>query len=173
MPIKQLDRQQSAAQIRKFLKSLVKLDNSSFTPGNLLIYRYNAKDKTKVWDKRPMVLVLAATKTRMLGLNFHWIPFAMRVWLVRYILKQNKKRIRNGEKIVFGYKKIKPLLKKLGYAPCIRLYIRTQRRISPNGVVLPPERLIEAAQLRMEMFTGVPEKQLWKTKSKATQKTKK
>lgn len=166
MPIKQLDAKQSAAQIRKFLKSLVKLDSSSFTPGNLLIYRYNAKDKSAMYDKRPMVLVLAATKRHVLGLNFHWIPFSMRIWLVRYILKQNKARIRRGEKIVFGYKKIKPLLKKMGYAPCIRLYIRAQRRISPNGVVLPPERLIEAAQLRMEMFTGVPERELWKRKSK-------
>lgn len=168
--VRQLDRQQSAAQIRKFLKSLVKFDSSSFTPGNLLIYRYNAKDKTKIWDKRPMVLVLAVSRRHLLGLNFHWIPFSMRMWLVRYIIKHNKKRIRNGEKIEFGYRKIKPLLKKMGYAPCIRLYIRTHRRISPNGVVLPPERLIEAAQLRMEMFTGVPEAELWKMKSKKSKK---
>ena len=170
MPVKQLDKKQSTVQIRKFLKSLVKLDSNSFTPGNLLIYRYNAKDKTKIWDKRPMILVLASTKFHVLGLNFHWIPFTMRIWLVRYIIKQNKSRIRNGEKIVFGYKKIKPLLKKMGYAPCIRLYIRSTKHISPNGVVLPPERLIEAAQLRMEMFTGVPEERLWKKVNKQAKK---
>lgn len=160
----QLNRKQTAEQLKKFVKEVRYLNDKVFVPGQLLIYRYNAKYKEKIYDKRPMVLVLRSNKKHMLGLNFHWIPFTMRMWLVKYIVKENKSNIRKGEKIVFPYKKIRPLLKKMNYAPCIRLYLH--RGISPKGVVLPPERLVEAAQLRMEMFTGVPEDKLWKSKSK-------
>lgn len=163
----QLNRKQTAEQLKKFVSEVRYLNNKVFTPGQLLIYRYNAKYKEKIYDKRPMVLVLRSNKKHMLGLNFHWIPFAMRMWLVRYIIKENKANIKNGEKLVFPYKKIRPLLKKI-CAPCIRLYLH--RGISPKGVVLPPEHLIEAAQLRMEMFTGVPEDKLWKKKKQQSKR---
>lgn len=160
--VKQLNRAQTVVQLRHFGKDLKTLEDQHFVAGQLLIFRYTAKYKEEIYDKRPMVLVLSANSTHMLGLNFHWIPFAMRMWLVRYILKQNKANIRAGRPLVFPYRKVRPLLKKMNFAPCIRLYIR--KGISPRGVVLPPERLVEAAQLRMEMFTGVPEKQLWQKK---------
>lgn len=165
MKVRQLTKQQSAQQIRKFTSSLKSLDRSTdFKPGNLLIYRYKAKFDEFIYDKRPMILVLSVSKSYTLGLNFHWIPFNMRLWLVKYILRKNKANIQSGKGISFSYKKIKPLLKKMNYAPCIRLYINSN--ISPKGVVLPPDRLIEAAQLQMEMFTGVPEDRLWKMKKR-------
>lgn len=163
MNVKQLDRAQSAEQIKKFLRSRKPFSRGTdFAPGNLLIYRYKAKFDEEPYDKRPMVLVLRQSTGYVLGLNFHWIPFTMRIWLVKYILRHNAKNIKAGRKIDFPYRKIKPLLKKMNYAPCIRLYIKS--RISRKGVVLPPGRLVEAAQLRMEMFTGLPEEQLWQKK---------
>lgn len=165
MPLKQLDKMQSALQIKQFLKSSTVLQRKqAFMPGNLLIYRYHAKFDKEPYDRRPMVLVLRSSRSYMLGLNFHWIPFNMRMWLVKYILRLNAKNIKAGRPIDFPYRKVKPLLKKMKFAPCIRLYIKP--RISRRGVVLPPERLVEAAQLRMEMFTGVPEEKLWQKKSR-------
>lgn len=127
------------------------MNNGNFKVGNLLIMRYYAKDTKKVFDVQPMVLILSVNDSHMLGLNFHWIPFKMRIWLIRYIIKVNKERIRKGERIKFDYKKVKPFLKKMKYAPCIRLYIR--KRIGSSGVVIPPERLIEVAPLKTEIFT--------------------
>jgi hypothetical protein len=43
------------------------------------------------------------------------------------------------------------MLKSFGYAPCIRMYIN--KRFASNGVVIPPERLVEIALLRTETFT--------------------
>jgi len=44
------------------------------------------------------------------------------------------------------------MLKGLGYAPCIRLYINS--RMGRVGVVIPPERLLEVSKLKTESFTN-------------------
>lgn len=157
--MKQYTKQQTVAEIKKLLKRKQRLTNIEFQTGVVIFTHYNAKDKSKVYDKTPFFMVLKTSKTYTLGLNFHWIPMSMRIWLIRYIVRINKERLRNGYRIKFTYKQIKPLLKKMGFAPCIRLYIN--KRISKYGVVIPPERLIEIAPISAETFTGVPEEKLY------------
>ena len=64
----------------------------------------------------------------------------------------NEKNIKNNKPLEFSYMQLRPMLKSLGYAPCIRLYIN--KRISGTGVVIPPERLMEVARLKTETFTA-------------------
>jgi hypothetical protein len=129
-----------------------KLSNSNVKPGALLMYQYKAKNKEETYDKTPLVLVLRRSKGYTLGLNFHWLPMKMRTNLVKHILKVNKKNIKNRKPLDFSYADFKPLLKKYGYAPCIRLYIN--KRISSKGVVIPETELLQAAKLRTETFTS-------------------
>ena len=157
--MKQYTKQQTVAEIKKLLQRKQRLTNIEFQTGVVIFTHYNAKDKSKVYDKTPFFMVLKTSRTYTLGLNFHWIPMSMRIWLIRYIVRINKERLRNGYRIKFTYKQIKPLLKKMGFAPCIRLYIN--KRISKYGVVIPPERLIEIAPISAETFTGVPEEKLY------------
>lgn len=162
--MKQLSRAQSAVAIQNLYKSAVRLRDKYVVPGYTLVYKYDAKDKSKMYDRRPMVLVLSVSRTHMLGLNFHWIPFSMRMYLVKYIIRHNKNNIKNGKGIDFTYRKLKPMMKKLGYAPCIRLYIR--KRMSKKCIPVPFERIVEVAQLDMAMFTGKPEEVTWKQRRK-------
>jgi hypothetical protein len=123
----------------------------SLIPGNLLFYFYDAKDKEQTYDKTPLVLVLRRSKGYTLGLNFHWLPMPLRILLVKKILSMNKKNIKNNKPLDFNYKDLKPFLKKLGYAPCIRLYITS--RISSKGVLIPSSSLMEATKIKSETFT--------------------
>lgn len=150
--LKQFTKKQSIRQMAKLLQTRRNLVAKDFKVGNLLIMRYYAKDTKQIFDVQPLVLILKINDSHMLGLNFHWIPFKMRIWLIRYIIKINKERIRQKKRLNFDYKKVRPLLKKLKYAPCIRLYIK--KRIGKTGVVIQPERLIEVAPLRTELFTS-------------------
>lgn len=159
--IKQLTPQESLRKVRKLLKTKKTITKKDFHIGNILLFQYTAKDKTKPYDRLPFVLVLMENESHMLGLNFHWIPFRMRMWLIHYIIKVNKQNIRDGKRLVFTYRKVKPLLKKLKYAPCIRLYIK--KRISKKGVAIPIERMIEIATLKMDMITGIKEEDLYRS----------
>jgi hypothetical protein len=150
--IKELTNGQSNAKVKDLLKEKKNLSKAEMQPGNLLFTAYDAKDKTFAYDKTPLVLILRRNRTHTLGLNFHWIPLSMRINLIKYILKLNKKNIEKNKPLDFNYKDLKPMLKSLGYAPCIRLYIN--KRFGPKGVVLPADRMVEIARLKTESFTN-------------------
>lgn len=136
---------------KKLLKEKKQLTKKDLIPGNTIFFAYNAKYKDEIYDKTPVSLILRRNKTHTLGLAFHWIPYNMRLSLIKYIMRVNKENIKKGKPLDFSYKDLKPRLKSLGYAPCIRLYIN--KRMSRNGVVISPDRLF-IARLRTETFTG-------------------
>ena len=167
--VKQLTPRGSMRKVKTLIKEKKRLDKRHFVPGNLLFYKYDAKDKTQVYDKTPLVLILKRGRSHTLGLNFHWAPFQMRINLIKHILGMNEKNIREGKPLEFSYEKLKPMLKSLGYAPLIRLYIN--KRISRTGVVIPPERLVEVARLRTETLSGgVSAETIYKKIRKAAKK---
>lgn len=128
--------------------------------GNLIFTSYRAKDQERVWDTRPMFLVLRRSRGYTLGLNFHWIPRRMREWLIRYIIRQNKKR-GNKNLVQISYRKLRPLLKKLGYAPCIRLYIN--RRFGRRCVNIPHDQFLNCALMDTAVFShGLSSEEIYK-----------
>lgn len=159
MEVKELSKEQSLAKLKQLVRRQFKLQTKDFKVGNVIFMRYHAKCKERQFDKTPLMMVLRVSRRYTLGLNFHWIPFSMRMWLVRYIIKENKENIRNNKPLEFSYRKIRPLLKKMAFVPCIRLYIN--KNISKSGTVIPPSQLIEVATLKMESFTNVPSEKLY------------
>lgn len=128
----------------------VKLTNKLFHPGSILSIGYNAKDKTQTYDSTPLIFVLKRGKSHTLAINLHWAPVPLRIILVKAILAANRNNIKNKLPLQFDYEKIKPLLKKIGFAPIIRLYINS--RISSTGVKIPDEHIMNAARIRSETF---------------------
>ena len=167
--IKELTPSQSFKKVKELLKTKEKFSTKNFKPGALLFYFYDAKDKSQTYDRTPLVMVLKKNSKHTLGLAFHWLPMPMRIMLVKHIIKLNSKNIKANKPLEFSYEQLKPMLKKLGYAPCIRLYIN--KRISSNGVVIPDSQLLEACRLKTETFTQgkYSAEQLYK---KATKNTK-
>lgn len=149
--IKELSPSESLAKVKDLLKERKKMSKKDMIPGNLIFTLYDAKDKIQTYDRTPLILVLRRNGTHTLGLNFHWIPLSMRLTLVKIIIKANTENIKAGKPMQFSYKELRPLMKKLGYAPCIRLYIN--KRLSTTGVVIPPDRLLEVSRLKTETFT--------------------
>lgn len=151
--VKELSKKDSNEKVKDLLKQRINLQaRYHLKPGNIVLTSYNAKFKEFTYDKTPLVLVLKRGRKYTLGLNFHWLPVTMRMYLVNHILKINKENIKNNKPLDFSYADLKPMLKKLGYAPCIRKYINA--RMGKQGVVIPPERLTEVARVKTESFTN-------------------
>lgn len=150
---KELSKKDSDVKVKDLLKQRIKLQaRYHMQPGNLLFTSYNAKDKTQTYDKTPLILILRRGSKYTLGLNFHWLPIQKRIFLIGEILKMNKRNIKEGKPLDFNYLDLKPMLKQLGYAPCIRLYINS--RLGKIGVVVPPDRLTEVSRVKAESFTN-------------------
>lgn len=139
----------------EYIKNLLKkprgLKRNDFLQGSLLFFKYDAKDKEQTYDETPLVLVLGTSRGYMLGLNFHWLPYQKRIWLIDRILEHSKGTLRRQNRLLFTYEDFKPLMKSVHYQPCIRLYIF--KRISKKGVVIPSSELKNAQKLRQETFT--------------------
>lgn len=149
----------------KLIKDLIKTKSvprsGNLRPGNFLIYKYNAKDKKRVFDKTPLVFVLRVSKSYMLGLNLHWLPLGLRKTFVKIIFKLNSSNIRKSKPLEVDYYQLKPFLKKFGMVPVIRLYIKS--RISQQVVKIPNENIVEICQTKSETFSGgIPAEKLYR-----------
>lgn len=143
---------ESEKYVKDLLSKPVGFKRNDFLPGSLIFFKYDAKDKEQTYDKTPLVLVLGISGGYMLGLNFHWLPYQKRLWLVERVLEHSKGELKRKNRIRFTYEDFKPLMKSVHYQPCIRLYIF--KRISPRGVVIPISELKAAQRLRQETFTN-------------------
>ena len=162
--------EKAAADLMKNLmkKNLQNLKASDFTPGKLVFFKYPnpVTAETAVWDITPMSLILDKSKSKTLGINFHWLSPPLRKILVKLIFKANAKNIRENKPLEFNYRKMKPLLKQLGLLnivttkiangkrvsnSCVRLYINS--RISKRGLVIPPEYWLIAVGLEASSFS--------------------
>jgi hypothetical protein len=146
--------EREAAKLFKTLmqSSLLPFNAGDFSTGNMLFYRYDAKDKDKTFDKTPLIIVLSKSKGYVLGLNLHWTPVPLRITLLKIILKLNKDNIRKNQPITISYAMLKPMVNKMGLGPVIRLYIFN--RISRRGLVIPATHWLIAAKLRAESFNN-------------------
>ena len=169
--VKELSPTQSIKYVKSLLKTGTKqLKPKDFLPGSLLMYYYNAADKSQTYDRTPLVMVLRRNKTHTLGINVHWAPVPMRVILVKKIISLNKKNIREGKLMEFDYKTLKPFLKRIGFSPVIRLYINN--RISKKGVVVPQDQFMNIARTKTESFTNgkISAEELYKKAIKGNKK---
>lgn len=142
------------------LSARKRLDRDDLMVGNLVWTSYSAKNKSLPWDKKPMFLVLSRSRGYTLGLNFHWLSVPMRVKLLQLILNINKAK-RKDEVFSIRYKELKPILKRLGYYPCIRLYIN--RRLGRTCVNIPHDQFPACAVLDTAVFTGVKPEKIYKS----------
>lgn len=145
--------------MKKLIDKPVKLKRKDFYPGALIMFAYDAQDKTRAYDGRPLCLVLGRAGKHTLGLNFHWMPAKLREKVMDGIMRQNKSNIKKGRPLTINYQTIKGLVAGLG--PVVRLYINS--RISPKGVVVPSYQYYKVINLRAEHFIGVSAKAAWAT----------
>ena len=123
--------------------------DSNFTPGKFLSYKYNAKDKTKRFDKAPLGICLGRSKKNKSNfylINFHWLPLKERASLASFFAELNK---RTGNRL--EYKDVKPFLSKFEGHPCLRQYII--KRVSNKVIEInDTEQFITAASLPSEIW---------------------
>ena len=143
--------------MKKLIDKPVKLKKSDFYPGALIMYAYDAQDKSRAYDGRPLCFVLGRSGKYTLGLNLHWMPKKLREKVMDGVLRRNKANVKKGRRLTLNYRMVKALVKGLG--PVVRLYIN--KRISPKGVVVPSYQYYKVIDLKSEHFIGISSKAAW------------
>ena len=157
--------QNTLALVQKLIKTKLTATTKNLRPGNWLFFRYNAKDKTLLYDATPCIFVLSVSPGYVLGLNWHWMPKAIKISMLRYILKSNKQNIKESKPLQFSYAQAKSLIRKMVFRPVVRLYIK--KRISSRSLVIPNENIKEIALADYSTFVnGISSEEMYK-KAKA------
>lgn len=142
--IKNLTKKAKKEIVRKMKKEYkVNKSPSSFAPGTLVTFRYNALDATKKFDKSPLCVMLGLARDNpkhAFGLNVHWLPEKQRVLLASLVVEMLK-----AKKGKLEYKDIKPLMKKFEGSPILRRY--AIRRVSQKVIQMPVEQYLAAAEI--------------------------
>ena len=126
---------------------------SNFKAGKLIAFTYKAKDATKRYDKKPLVICLGPPKnpklrrTHTYGLNAHWLPRKDRVKVAAFFVELLEKR-----KGKLKYEDIKPFLYKFKGSPVLRMYII--QRIGNKVIEMPPEVYLTAASIPSEVWVN-------------------
>ena len=135
--------------------------------GNLYFFGYNAKwkDKLPYWDQFPLTMPFSIHTNGFTGLNFHYLPYGTRAYLLDELLKINNQKIDETTRLKLSWEKIVAVSRIADLAK-----IAVHRYL--NSHVLTPFRMVEpmdwkaALLLPVGKFTSstkkkVPEHTIW------------
>ena len=171
MAYKLTDKEKDAHKMMKtLLKRPTTLKHSDFKAGQIVLFTYRAKFENNPYDMSPVSLILARNKKYTIGINWNWIPTELRRGLMKVVLnKTNLKNIEKNKPLYVPKNLVKQIFR-MGL-PAFRKYLNN--RISPKGIVLPPNLYQKVVNLRAENFIGISSEDAWKIAVKKIKANKK
>lgn len=156
-----LSRQQIVPQ--SMLKGDSKRNTMRIMPGELYMFQYNAKHQETLpyWDMFPMVFPFRKMKDGFIGLNFHYLPYQLRIRLLDRLMEfQTNKSLTETTRLKFSWATIQGVSRFKLAEPCVHRYLLTQIE-SPIKKVHPQD-WATAMMLPVESFVGSSKQQVWK-----------
>lgn len=135
--------------------------------GEMYVFAYDAKHKATLpyWDMFPIVIPFDAVRTAgsgkgirakngpsFMGLNFHYLPFRERAWLMNGLYKNlTNNAMDETTRIKISYRLLKSASQLRAFRPCVKQYLFSQMRsrffyIEPKewdcAIFLPIEKFV-------------------------------
>lgn len=127
-------------------------------PGYLYMYLYDPKLKETLpyYDRFPLVFPYRKTQDGFIGLNMHYLPYALRIELLDALLTfRNNNRLDETTRLKYSWAVIDGVSRYRAAQPCIKQYlmphVRSQfRKINADdwatAMLLPVERFVGASK---------------------------
>jgi len=153
------------------LKGNTSQNTTTIQPGSLYMYAYDPKTKEDLpyYDRFPLVFPFRKTADGFYGLNMHYLPYDLRIYLLDALLTfKNNSRWDETTKLKYSWALIDGVSKYKAAHPCVKQYlnshVRSQfRRVSSadwaTAMLLPVER-----------FVGASKQQVWSDSRKKIRK---
>lgn len=131
-------------------------------PGFMYMFMYDPKYKETLpyYDRFPLVLPYGTFKGGYIGLNLHYLPYALRVRLLdNLLLFRNNSKMNETTKIQYSWQLIDGVSRYKLAQPCIKQYLLDHvrspfRKIDSNDWAT-------AMMLPVERFVGATKEQVW------------
>ena len=131
-------------------------------PGNLYMFFYDPKfkDTLPYYDKFPLVFPYEKTQDGFMGLNMHYLPYAMRVKLLDRLMQfRNNTRMDETTRLKYSWSLIGGVAKFRPAQACIKHYLFNHVQSSFKQVM--PQDWATAMMLPVEVFVGASKQTVW------------
>ena len=152
---------------QQILKERKSASSSRIIPGNLYMFLYEAKNKETLpyWDRFPLVFPFRSVQGGFYGLNFHYLPYKIRVDLLNRLLQfKNNDKFDETTKLRYSWGLISGVSKFRAAEPCVKHYLYEQVR-SPFARV-DAQDWVTAMMLPVESFVGANKNKVWQDTKK-------
>jgi hypothetical protein len=133
------------------------------TPGHLYMYGYDPKTKADLpyYDRFPLVFPYAKTADGFMGLNMHYLPYHLRIFLLdKLMVYKSNNRLDETTKLKYSWQLIEGVSRFKPAHACIKQYlighVKTQFR------QIPSDDWATAMLLPVEQFVGASKQKVWR-----------
>jgi hypothetical protein len=140
---------------------------TKITPGHLYMYGYDPKLKAELpyYDRFPLVFPYAKTQDGFMGLNMHYLPYHLRIFLLdKLMVFKSNNRLDETTKLKYSWQLIDGVSRFAPAQPCIKQYlighVKTQFRQIPSAD------WATAMLLPVEQFVGAGKQKVWRDSQK-------
>jgi hypothetical protein len=139
---------------------------SSFVPGQLICFYYDAKMKKTLpyWDKFPLIFPIRVyrenDKEYILGINFHYLHPFYRARLMDALQDCMNNRFYNqSTRMEASYQTLKAASKYRLFKPCLKKYLISH--VKSQFLMIDPQFWNIALMLPLQQFQKAPAEQVW------------
>jgi hypothetical protein len=130
--------------------------------GKLVLFAYQAKHEKTLpyYDMFPLVLPFKIVKDGFYGLNFHYLPYQLRLALLKRLQQfVNNKNMNESTKIQVSWKLLNGAAHHPAIAPCVHRYLYSH--VKSRYLPIHANEWATAIMLPVESFHGATKQQVW------------
>ena len=146
---------------------------TSVRPGSLYMFGYDPKTKAELpyYDRFPLVFPFRKTPDGFIGLNMHYLPYALRIQLLdRLLVFANNKLFDDTTKLKYSWATIDGASKYAAAKPCVKQYLMSHVKTQFRQV--ESSNWATAMLLPVEVFVGASKQEIWTDSRKLIRKSK-
>jgi hypothetical protein len=132
-------------------------------PGEMYLFQYDPKTKEQLpyYDIYPLVLPFRKLPNGFLGINLHYLPYAIRMFTLKQLSNfVNNQRMDETTRVRLSYRLLESSIKFEPAKACIKHYISEQMQTRMMKIPYPD--WVIASQLPVERFIGANKSTVWR-----------
>lgn len=133
----------------------------SLTVGGLFLFQYDPKWKEELpyYDTLPLVFPFNKTKDGFLGINLHYLPYALRFKLMENLTNIQNSTSNENIKAEVSWKFLKSSSKFIGVEACVKRYLKEHLR--SRFLQIKEGEWLAAAMMPLEQFQKADKNRVW------------
>ncbi len=147
---------------QQVLNGNVSQNTTRITPGHLYMFLYDPKLKNELpyYDRFPLVFPFSKTEDGFIGLNMHYLPYALRISLLdRLLVYSSNAKMNETTRIKYSWKLIDGVSRYKIAEPCVKRYLMSNVRSTFRQV--NSSDWATAMLLPVERFIGASKQEIW------------